>query len=84
LEKLSSEELSQSLLKTGTDLKNNLSEKSANIGREIKSEGEMTIRKAFSTANRSMSTVTYSIFLFGAILVISFLFIFLNSTLVKY
>jgi hydrogenase-4 component B len=84
LEKLSSEELTQSLLKTGTDLKNNLSEKSANIGREIKSEGEMTIRKAFSTANRSMSTVTYSIFLFGAILVISFLFIFLNSTLVKY
>lgn len=83
-EKLTSQDLSQPLIKSGDALSHSIREKGIAASRNIRHESELTVRKVVGKVNRSMTTVTYSIFLFGAILVISFLFIFLNSTLIKY
>jgi hydrogenase-4 component B len=83
LGKLTSEKLSEPLHQTGGAIAH-LADESLRKGLKYKDEGETTVRKAVYRANFNISTVTYSIFLFGAILVLSFIFIFLNSTLVKY
>jgi len=83
LGKLTSEKLSEPLHRSGEAIAH-LADESLRKGHKLKDEGETTVRKAVYRANFNISTVTYSIFLFGAILVLSFIFIFLNSTLVKY
>jgi len=81
--KLSGENMSDHLHRSGETIAH-IADGSLRKGLKIKDEGETTVRKAVYRANFNISTVTYSIFLFGAILVISFIFIFLNSTLIKY
>lgn len=81
--KLSADKLAEPLQRSGEAL-SHLADHSAQKSRQLKDEGEVTIRKAVYRANFNISTVTYSIFLFGTILVLSFIFIFLNSTLIKY
>jgi hydrogenase-4 component B len=83
LGKLTGEKLSEPLHRSGEAIAH-LADESLRKGHKLKDEGETTVRKAVYRANFNISTVTYSIFLFGAILVLSFIFIFLNSTLVKY
>lgn len=83
LGKLSEHDLYEPLQRTG-DAISQLADRGSAAGVKLKDEGEMTLRKAVYRANRSINTVTYSIFLFGAILVLSFIFIFLNSALIKY
>ncbi len=81
--KLSTDKLSEPIHRSGEAL-SHLAETGAQRGHKIREEGEITVRKAVYRANFNVSTVTYSIFLFGAILVLSFIFIFLNSALIKY
>lgn len=83
IEKLSSDKVAEPMHRVGEAV-GKMAGKSGEAGAKMMDEGEMTVRKAVYRANRSISTVTYSIFLFGAILVLSFIFIFLNSTLIKY
>jgi hypothetical protein len=83
IEKLSSDKVADPMHRVGEAV-GKMAGKSGEAGAKMMDEGEMTVRKAVYRANRSISTVTYSIFLFGAILVLSFIFIFLNSTLIKY
>jgi formate hydrogenlyase subunit 3/multisubunit Na+/H+ antiporter MnhD subunit len=45
-------------------------------------EGETTVRKTVLRSRRKLDTLTYSVFIFGGILVLSLIFVFLNSTLI--
>jgi len=45
-------------------------------------EGETTVRKTVLRSGRKLDTLTYSVFIFGGILVLSLIFVFLNSTLI--